>query len=348
MGQTLSEPITTKETTSLRNSSMMVASSSMQGWRVSMEDAHQHILELSPEDASASYFAVFDGHGGAKVAKHAEIHLHRHIVKRKEYKEGNITGAIKEGFLECDRAMKSDEDFNDDLSGCTAVIVLLKGNRLWCGNAGDSRCVAGVAGIAKPLSRDHKPNDLKEKERIIAAGGSVDFNRVNGNLALSRALGDFLFKMNDRLAQNEQIVISEPDVEECVVTEEWDFIVIACDGIWDVLSNQAVCQFVYEKIADNIPPDQICEQLMDRCLSPDCQVGAVGCDNMTVVLVCFLNGKPWKSLVERCSNIVRTVIASQREQLLSDGRDEEEEEDARSIVLPTGTTTDNILNGKQD
>jgi len=313
-----------------------------------MEDAHQHILELSPEDASASYFAVFDGHGGAKVAKYAEIHLHRHIVKRQEYIDGDITGAIREGFLECDRVMKSDEDFKDELSGCTAVIVLLRGEKLWCGNAGDSRCVAGVAGSPYPLSNDHKPNDQKEKERIIAAGGSVDFNRVNGNLALSRALGDFLFKMNDRLPQNEQIVISEPDVVESVVNDEWDFLVIACDGIWDVLSNQAVCDFVYEKIASNVQPDQICEQLMDRCLSPDCQVGAVGCDNMTVVLLCFLHDKPWSALVERCSDIVKTVVIPHRNQMLDDDQEDKLDEDARSIVLPSDHVPDISLNGKDN
>ena len=180
---------------------VMVASSSMQGWRVSMEDAHQHILHLSPEDPKASYFGVFDGHGGAKVAKYSSIHLHRHILKRPEYKNGDIADAIREGFLECDRAMKENEELKDEMAGATAIIALIKGDRLWCGNAGDSRCIGGVGGKAVPLSNDHKPNDPKERDRIVSAGGFVEFNRVNGNLALSRALGDFLFKMNDGLPQ---------------------------------------------------------------------------------------------------------------------------------------------------
>ena len=61
--------------------------------------------------------------------------------------------------------------------------------------------MAGLGGTARPLSTDHKPMDVKERERIEAAGGFVEFNRVNGNLALSRALGDFVFKMNDQLPQ---------------------------------------------------------------------------------------------------------------------------------------------------
>jgi protein phosphatase 2C family protein 2/3 len=135
------------------------------------------------------------------VARYAAIHLHRYIVKRPEYKNGDVTAAIREGFLECDRAMREDEDLRDEMAGATAVTVLMRGDRLWCGNAGDSRCIASVSGRALALSTDHKPNDPAERERIESAGGFVEFNRVNGNLALSRALGDFLFKMNDGLSQ---------------------------------------------------------------------------------------------------------------------------------------------------
>jgi len=303
MGQTLSEPITCKETTSIRDDSLVVASSSMQGWRVTMEDAHQHILQMSPEDPTAAYFAVFDGHGGSVVARHASIHLHRHIVNRAEYQEGDIPAAIREGFLECDRAMKGSAELKDEMAGCTAVTVLVKENRIWCGNAGDSRCIAGVNGEAIALSNDHKPNDPSEMERIVNAGGFVEFNRVNGNLALSRALGDFIFKTEEELPQNKQIVSAEPEVQERTISEELDFVLLACDGIWDVLSNQQVADFVLHKIGSNTQPEDICEQLMDRCLAPDCQVGGLGCDNMTVVLVCFLHGNSWDTLVQKCHKL---------------------------------------------
>ena len=184
-----------------------VASSCMQGWRVSMEDAHQHILQLSPEDPDAAFFAVFDGHGGSRVAQYSSINLHKLLVKRPEYVQENYALALQQSFLECDRAMKVDSDLKDEMAGCTAVTVLLKGDRLWCANAGDSRCIAGVGGKAVALSNDHKPNDKLELERITKAGGYVDSNRVNGNLALSRALGDFIFKMNDQLPQVRHSVV---------------------------------------------------------------------------------------------------------------------------------------------
>lgn len=325
----MSEPITHKETTSMKNSKVMVASSSMQGWRISMEDAHQHILELSPEDADAAFFGVYDGHGGAKVAKFAAINLHRYILNRPEYKANDIQDAVRQGFLDCDRAMKMAEELKDEMAGCTAVTALIKGNKLWCGNAGDSRCIGGVGGRAVALSRDHKPNDPAERERIVAAGGFVEYNRVNGNLALSRALGDFFFKKNSDLPENEQIVSAEPEVQMTEVTEDWDFLLLACDGIWDVLSNQQVADFITTRIGRNVQPEQICEELMDRCLAPDCQVGGLGCDNMTVVLVCFLHNQSYGALVARCAEIVRL-----RDQQIKDeeGVEAGNPEDTRSVL----------------
>ena len=100
---------------------------------------------------------MFDGHGGSKVAAHAANNLHRHVLQRPEYKEGDIEEAIKQGFLECDRVTRTAESLKEEMAGCTAITVFIRGKELWCANAGDSRCVAGVGGVARPLSTDHKP-----------------------------------------------------------------------------------------------------------------------------------------------------------------------------------------------
>jgi len=297
----LSEPITAKESTSLQNSNVKIGSSCMQGWRVSMEDAHCHILSLGPEAPEASYYGVFDGHGGAKVAHYCANNLHRCVVRRPEFSAGDVETALKEGFLDCDQAMRVEESLKDEMAGSTAITVLMQGNSLWCANAGDSRCIASVGGEARPLSKDHKPVDPLERSRIEGAGGFVEFNRVNGNLALSRAMGDFVFKMNEKLSACEQIVTCYPDVERAEVTEDWDFLLLACDGIWDVLSNQEVSDFCLSRLGQGLEPEDVCEELMTRCLSPDCQMGGLGCDNMTCVLVCFLHGHSYQSFVERCA-----------------------------------------------
>ena len=116
-------------------------------------------------------------------------------------------------------------------------------------NAGDSRAVLGVKGRAKPLSFDHKPQNegelvhlscdstkltlySGEKARICAAGGFVDFGRVNGNLALSRAIGDFEFKKSAELSPEQQIVTAFPDVITHSISDDDEFLVIACDGTY--------------------------------------------------------------------------------------------------------------------
>ena len=141
MGQTLSEPITAKQSSSLQNKSVKVGSSSMQGWRISMEDAHTHILTLA-EDKDAAFFAVYDGHGGAKIASHVSKHLHKTLVRRPEYKQGNYEEAFVKSFLECDEAMRKDETLQDEMSGSTAITALYRNNKLFVGNIGDSRCIA--------------------------------------------------------------------------------------------------------------------------------------------------------------------------------------------------------------
>lgn len=298
MGQTLSEPITQKETSKCENEFLKVGASCMQGWRINMEDAHTQLLSLN-NDQNSAFFAVYDGHGGAKVAEYAGIHLHEKILNQPSFK-GNISEAIKKGFLEIDQDMLEDVEMKEELAGTTAICVLIKDRKIYCGNVGDSRSIASVRGRVQNLSYDHKPNNELEAKRIVAAGGWVEFNRVNGNLALSRALGDFVFKKNEDKKAEDQIVTAYPDVHVRELTADHEFIVLACDGIWDVLSNEEVLEFVRSRIAQQISPEIICEQLMTRCLAPDCQMGGLGCDNMTVVLVCFLNGEPYEKLAERC------------------------------------------------
>ncbi len=184
-----------------------------------------------------------------------------------------------------------DKKFHEDPSGCTATAALMTKNRIIVANAGDSRTVLGSRGNAKPLSFDHKPSNDEEKSRICAAGGFVDFGRVNGNLALSRAIGDFEFKKNTEMSPEEQIVTAYPDVTEHEIDSDDEFIVVACDGIWDCLTSQATIEFVRRGIAAGQELSKVCENLMDNCLAPSCDTGGVGCDNMTVIIIGILQNE---------------------------------------------------------
>lgn len=205
MGQTLSEPDTAKDTAYCENNFFKVGSSCMQGWRINMEDSHTHILSL-PDDPGTAFFAVYDGHGGSTIAEYAGNHLHKILTKQSHYQDGHFEEAMKQAFLEIDEIMLQEESLKNVQAGSTAVTMLIKDNVLYCANVGDSRAIASVNGRVEQLSFDHKPTNEIEYNRITAAGGWVEYNRVNGNLALSRALGDFGFKRNEKKQAEEQIV----------------------------------------------------------------------------------------------------------------------------------------------
>ncbi|CCF34496.1 protein phosphatase 2C [Colletotrichum higginsianum] len=299
MGQTLSEPVVEKSSAKGEDERLLYGVSAMQGWRISMEDAHTTVLDLLPpgsdeakkHESKLSFFGVFDGHGGDKVALFAGEHIHDIIKKQETFKKGNYEQALKDGFLATDRAILNDPKYEEEVSGCTACVGLISDSKIYVANAGDSRSVLGIKGRAKPLSQDHKPQLEAEKSRITAAGGFVDFGRVNGNLALSRAIGDFEFKKSAELSPEAQIVTAFPDVETHEISDDDEFLVIACDGIWDCQSSQAVVEFVRRGIAAKQELDKICENMMDNCLASNSETGGVGCDNMTMVIIGLLRGK---------------------------------------------------------
>ncbi|KAH8366868.1 hypothetical protein KR084_010523, partial [Drosophila pseudotakahashii] len=174
-------------------------------------------------------------------------------------------------------------------SGCTAVVCLLHGRDLYVANAGDSRCVISRNGKAIEMSLDHKPEDDEEASRIIRAGGRVTLDgRVNGGLNLSRALGDHAYKTNLELPAEEQMISALPDIKKLIITPEDEFMVLACDGIWNYMSSKEVVDFVRFRLKDESKKlSNICEELFDNCLAPNTMGDGTGCDNMTAVIVKF-------------------------------------------------------------
>lgn len=217
--------------------------------------------------------------------------LHNIVACQEAFAKEDFVNALKDGFLSTDRSLLHDPSFKTDPSGCTATTAIIAKNRIYCANAGDSRTVLGVKGIAKPLSFDHKPQNEGERARICAAGGFVEAGRVNGNLALSRAIGDFEFKRSASLPPEEQIVTVFPDVMEHEISPDDEFLILACDGIWDCMHSQAVVEFVRRGIAEKQDLDFICENIMENCLAPASDVSGIGSDNMTMMIVGILNGK---------------------------------------------------------
>lgn len=304
MGPYLSTPKTEKRTSSGENARMRFSTSDMQGWRVTMEDARICNLQL---DANTALFGVFDGHGGPEVAEFVIRHLCQELVSLPAYREGRIEEALKQAYLRMDELQVTPDGIREliriskDLpenapvninentvqAGCTAVSALIRGNEIYVANAGDSRCVMSRGGVAVELSMDHKPDLPEELDRIRRAGGTVDDGRVMGNLNLSRSIGDLEYKKNTSIPQKDQMITAYPDVRREAITPQDEFLVLACDGVWDMLTSQQCVDFVRQRIGSK-PINQIVEDILDRCLAPEIGAHAgLGCDNMTAIIVQF-------------------------------------------------------------
>ncbi|KAK4401120.1 putative protein phosphatase 2C 60 [Sesamum angolense] len=177
-------------------------------------------------------------------------------------------------------------DFSGPTSGSTACVAIVRENRLVVANAGDSRCVISRKGQAYNLSRDHKPDLEVERDRILKAGGFIHAGRVNGSLNLARAIGDMEFKQNKFLPAEKQIVTADPDINIVELCDDDEFVVLACDGIWDCMSSQQLVDFILEQLKSESKLSLVCEKVLDRCLAPS-TAGGEGCDNMTMILVQF-------------------------------------------------------------
>ena len=177
-------------------------------------------------------------------------------------------------------------------TGCTATVILISPTHIFCANAGDSRTVlARTSGpqMCFPLSDDHKPDNPEEKARIEAAGGFVEENRVNGSLNLSRSMGDFEYKSHATFDFKQQMVTVDPEVRSVARQANDQFVILACDGIWDCLSSEecvSQTRDALNQLQRDQPISTIIEEMFDRIIAKDILSSAgVGTDNMTCCIV---------------------------------------------------------------
>ncbi|XP_016968862.1 protein phosphatase 1B [Drosophila rhopaloa] len=306
MGGFLEKPETGKQVSEGDGNGLRYCVSSMQGWRLEMEDAHSAVCRLKEPFEDWSYFAVFDGHAGNRISLHCAEHLLDTIITSEAFATQRFDAGIKEGFLQLDEDMR--KIYQDKPGGSTAICVFISAENIYLANCGDSRAVISRHGQASISTVDHKPYYPKEMERIQNAGGNVMIKRVNGTLAVSRALGDFDFKSDNSRSVIDQLVSPEPDITVCQRSEDDEFIIIACDGIWDVMTSSEVCDFIGSRlfVTDNLP--MIVNSVMDICLHKGSR------DNMTMLLV-LLPGAPVinKDAVKAETNLDKTVAQLTRQ-----------------------------------
>ena len=284
-------PKTDKYSMMLEDDKMIVGASSMQGWRSTMEDAHTVALSLpripgGRLEWEGALTAVFDGHNGSRIAHVSASSVVGWVtsLSNQAYANQDWQAALRQAFMNGDAELF--RSIPGEQSGCTANVLLLIGTTLLCANAGDSRAVMCRGGVVVPLSEDHKPMNPIEKARVEKAGGFVLNGRVNGILSLSRALGDYSLKQAE-IAPELQAVTALPDVLAIQLVIEDEFVIQACDGIWDCVTNAQAVALVRNELNEHGDAALACERLIERCLA--LVPSKFGTDNMTVIIINFKN-----------------------------------------------------------
>ncbi len=217
-------------------------------------------LQLKNDDKNNIYFfGLYDGHGGKGCSFYLKDNMHKNI------NEFSSLG-IKRGINETEENFKKEEGLNEngeikDASGSCGIIAMIKDRKCIIANVGDSRLVIFKNGTISFTTEDHKPDSDVEKKRIELAGGKIyqtpslfplfqngkqieiPWRVLPGRLSVSRTFGDIEAK-DEKFGGMKGVVVAMPDITEIELNDEYNFIVIGCDGIFDVLTNEELLECI--------------------------------------------------------------------------------------------------------
>ncbi|KAK9266709.1 hypothetical protein L1049_007362 [Liquidambar formosana] len=263
------------------------------GPRRYMEDEHIRIDDLSTHLGSlfkfpkpSAFYGVFDGHGGPEAAAYVKKNVVKlffedvNFPQTYEVDDGfpeEVMNSLRKAFLMADSALADDCSVSSS-SGTTVLTALILGSLLMVANAGDCRAVLCRKGEAIEMSQDHRPSYPSERRRVEELGGFIDDGYLNGVLSVTRALGDWDMKFPRGSASP---LIAEPEFRQVILTEDDEFLIIGCDGIWDVMSSQHAVSLVRRGLRRHDDPEQCARDLVMEALRLNTF------DNLTVIVICF-------------------------------------------------------------
>ncbi|KAL4432611.1 hypothetical protein ABPG74_004904 [Tetrahymena malaccensis] len=262
-----------------------------------------------------SFFAIYDGHGGAQCADFLRDQLHFYIIKDEEFPK-NPQRAIHNGFVKAEDAFIkiTESQIPLDKSGSCAIVVMLINEQIYVANLGDSRAVLSQNNGQKVigLTVDHKPNHPDEEKRIIMNGGKIYQSQIPtmqpkqypqfvkgphrvlpGRLAVSRTLGDIEAKLK-KYGGNSKVILCEPEITQFQLSQEHDFIMLGCDGIFDKLTNNQSIDFIWDSMREQFRKKEMRQSLHEyigegiEYLIKQTLIHK-SFDNLTVVIICFKN-----------------------------------------------------------
>lgn len=301
------------------------------GPRRYMEDHHIRIDDLSAHLGSLfrfpkpnAFYGVFDGHGGPEAAAYVRKNVLRFLFEDVKFPQTSevddaflveVESSLRKAFLLADLALADDCSVSSS-SGTTALTALILGRRLMVANAGDCRAVLCRKGEAIDMSEDHRPNYASERKRVEELGGYIDDGYLNGVLQVTRALGDWDMKLPRGLPSP---LIAEPEFRQMVLTEDDEFLIIGCDGVWDVMSSQYAVSLVRRGLQRHDDPEQCAKDLVMQALRLNTF------DNLTVIIVCFSSLEhtellsPPRPRRVRCCSLSAEALSSLRSLLDGNG-----------------------------
>ncbi|CCD20536.1 putative Protein phosphatase 2C [Trypanosoma vivax] len=255
--------------------------SSEQGSRRTMEDQHAMVAETIP------FFGVYDGHGGTQCAEFLRDNLHTFVLSRPEVMT-DPEHAIRAGIAQAERAFLTKCADEKIESGSTCAVAMIVDDTIVTGNVGDSEIVLCRAGAPVVLSTKHSLQDnVSEGERVKACGGRIVSNRVGHpkfnpqvlSLGITRAIGDAGFKLEEFTDGKPSGVIADAETRSTKLTDDDEFLIIGCDGLWDVMSYDRAVHFCAKLAAEGESPQGITDRLCHEAL----RQGST--DNVTCVYI---------------------------------------------------------------
>ena len=233
-------------------------------YRQSMEDIGIMLPDLTT-DYKVSLFGIFDGHGGSDVVKFVKDRLPQ-LIKEYLINLCPIEIAFKNAFKKVDEELKF---FDSEYIGTTATIVLIKDNKIYCANVGDSKAFVIYDKTYEQISTDHKCTIEDERERVISMGGKIYKNRVMGQLILTRTLGDLYVKQYG--------VINTPNISVTNIGDNINYVILASDGVWDVIDLDTIVNM--GKAGKNV--GEFCEDIVKLSVTKGTK------DNVSCIVISF-------------------------------------------------------------
>ncbi|KAM1046521.1 probable protein phosphatase 2C 27 [Malus sylvestris] len=269
------------------------------GGRTHMEDTHICIGDLAKQfgynllgGEAISFYGVFDGHGGKDAAHFVRDNLPRVIVEDADFPL-ELEKVITRSFMETDAAFAKTCSLEALASGTTALTAMIFGRSLLVANAGDCRAVLSRCGVAIEMSRDHRPCCTKERTRIESLGGYIDDGFLNGELGVTRALGNWHLEGMKDVGERGGPLSAEPELKLMTLSKDDEFLIIGSDGIWDVFTSRNAVDFARRRLQEHNDVKLCCKQIVEEAIKR----GAT--DNLTLVMVSFHLEPPPHVVVER-------------------------------------------------